>query len=404
MESQEEPSTPQEISAGISRHIPAIVAAVVVLGVAGGVFWWIGLGSHLVQRTEYANRTETFSGSSASLKQTVIVPTLDSPCPPNKNIIWCSSFQLAWNEVRDKVIGAPLQVVGAEETADRLNQAGQSTSDLEARSFYAAGGRIGEGIINKIKKDMAVKFPSHPLPDLDKYEGGPTDRGILAYSYLTANVPFKYSFRQVEEGFSFMDSARIGTQVAGFGLWDAHRPQYTGIREQVEILYAEEKDRDHPWELGEYALDLCIHSWPYQVVVAMVAPKGSLAQTLEYVRLRTNEFQNSRNYKWAKSLQETDVVRIPEMCWKIDHRFLELIDKVVSNANPAMPIVEAMQTIEFRLDRSGAMLKSEAVLAIKAIPREFLFDRPFLVYMQKREVEQPFFVMWVDNAELLTRK
>ncbi|HNS19964.1 MAG TPA: hypothetical protein PKH24_05670 [Sedimentisphaerales bacterium] len=29
---------------------------------------------------------------------------------------------------------------------------------------------------------------------------------------------------------------------------------------------------------------------------------------------------------------------------------------------------------------------------------------PVLVYMQKRDAEQPFFVMWVDNAELLTRR
>lgn len=33
-----------------------------------------------------------------------------------------------------------------------------------------------------------------------------------------------------------------------------------------------------------------------------------------------------------------------------------------------------------------------------------LFNRPFLVYMQKRGAERPFFVMWVDNAELLVRK
>ncbi len=31
-------------------------------------------------------------------------------------------------------------------------------------------------------------------------------------------------------------------------------------------------------------------------------------------------------------------------------------------------------------------------------------ESPFLVYMQKRDAEQPFFVMWVDNAELLTRQ
>jgi hypothetical protein len=76
----------------------------------------------------------------------------------------------------------------------------------------------------------------------------------------------------------------------------------------------------------------------------------------------------------------------------------------VANANPPMPIVEALQTIEFRLDRCGAALESESKLAILAAPRYFDFNRPFLVYMQKRGAEHPFFVMWVDNAELLVRE
>jgi hypothetical protein len=69
-----------------------------------------------------------------------------------------------------------------------------------------------------------------------------------------------------------------------------------------------------------------------------------------------------------------------------------------------MPIIEARQSIKFKLDRYGAALESEATIEASAIPRYFRFNRPFLVYMKKRDCEQPFFVMWVDNAELLNRK
>ena len=92
------------------------------------------------------------------------------------------------------------------------------------------------------------------------------------------------------------------------------------------------------------------------------------------------------------------------MFWRIDHRFKELTDKMVANSNPPMPIVEALQMIEFRLDRSGAVLESEARLIVMSAPRHFEFNRPFLVYVQKRDAEHPFFVMWVDNAELLARQ
>ncbi len=376
-----------------------VVGAVLVAVVLGTT----GISSYIRQRVAYASKAETFSGSSERLERTTVVPTLDSPMPMGRNVIWCSSFQLAWNEVKDKVLGAPLEVVGAEELAARLNTAPQSALDVDADSVYVAAGRIRQGIIARIERDMAAKFPSHKLPDFNEYNRVP--EGILSYSFLRANVPFKHPFRQLDEALTFRDSEGTETQVAGFGLWQAFLPRCEKVREQVEILYSREaKDRDRLGQLEEYALDLCRHSEPYQVVVAVVEPRGSLAYTLEYIRLQTVEFKDRHDCEEASRLDRADVVKIPEMFWRIDHRFRELIGKVVVNANPAMPIIEALQTIEFRLDRSGAMLESESNIAIAAIPRKFAFNRPFLIYMQKRDAEQPFFVMWVDNAELLVPK
>jgi hypothetical protein len=396
MESPETPTTPQRPSVKANRRRRPILVGVIVLVLAGGVSWWLGLGSYLSQRVRYAGKTSTFSGGSESLKQTVIVPTLDTPCPPGKNVIWCSSFQLAWNEIRDKVIGAPLQVAGAEEVAARLNVARQSSSDVEPETFYAAGGRIKDEIVNKIKKDMAAKFPSHVPPNLAPYTQEPD--GILAYSYLTANVPFPHPFRQGKVAFG--NSRGQKTKAEAFGVW-SYVERYDEIRDQVEVLYCRLAKN---WsQVRECALDLCKESRPYQVVVAIVEPKGSLDETLRYVRQSIADYPKSFDYEQHNGrLSRVDCLVVPEMFWKIDHRFQELIGRVVGNVG--LPVVEAMQTIEFRLDRNGAVLESEARVAVAALPRVFLFDRPFLVYMQKRGAEHPFFVMWVDNAELLTRK
>ena len=60
---------------------------------------------------------------SKSLKQTAVVATLDCPLPEHKNAIWCSTFQMAWDKLKQDIIGEPIQVLGAEELADRLNRA-----------------------------------------------------------------------------------------------------------------------------------------------------------------------------------------------------------------------------------------------------------------------------------------
>jgi hypothetical protein len=391
----------------VSREVRArklyVVAIIVGLAVVAAILWAKGFGRFFVQRIEYSQKTETFSGSSDSLEQTIIVPTLDSPCPQNKNVVWCSSFQLAWNRMKDDVIGAPVEVVGAEELAARLNEAEQSDADVEASSFYAAAGRVEDGIIGKVRKDMAARFPSHNLPDFNDVVGSPRD--ILAYSYLTANVPFKYPYRQVRERFAFTDSQGVETGVGAFGVWGIHSG-YKKMREQVEILYVHE-DSNEPNEdrqMKEFAIDLCKHSKPYQVVVAVVEPKSTFAQTLDYINRQMADAKRQELHKEVSLLKGVDVLMVPEMFWEIDHRFEELIRKIVANADPAMPIVEARQSIRFKLDRYGAALESEATIAVAAIPRHFKFNRPFLVYMKKRDREQPFFVMWVDNAELLNRK
>jgi len=310
---------------------------------------------------------------------------------------------LAWNRIKDDVIGAPVEVVGAEELAARLNSAEQTADDLEPDSFYAVAGRINQEIISRIQKDMKDKFPSHSLPDFSDFANIP--QGILAYSYLIANVPFKYPYRQVEDDFIFADSNGIETNVEAFGVW-GHETQYKRIREQAEILYIHEDRNEHnpEYRYKEFAIDLCKHSKPYQVVAAMVEPKDSLAQTLSYIRDQMTDFKQTDNHEKVRFLGSVDVLIVPEMFWKIDHRFNELIGKIVTNANPPMPIIEAKQWIKFKLDRYGAILESEAQIVFGGSPICLRFNRPFLVYIKKRNCEQPFFVMWVDNAELLNKK
>ena len=187
------------------RGILLLTPFSIMLG--GGILQVTGIASYVAQRLADTAKIKTFSGGSEALKQTLIVPTLDSPCPPGRSVIWCSSFQLAWNEIRDMVVKAPLEVPEAAELAARLNDARQSVSDVDAGSIYVAAGRFRDGIIGRITKEMAAKFPSHRPPDFNNRPHRP--EGILAYSYLTAHMPFRYPFRQLNEGFTFIDSQGV---------------------------------------------------------------------------------------------------------------------------------------------------------------------------------------------------
>jgi hypothetical protein len=47
--------------------------------------------------------------------------------------------------------------------------------------------------------------------------------------------------------------------------------------------------------------------------------------------------------------------------------------------------------------------ETEYKLEALGLPTKYAFDRPFLLYLKKRDAKSPFLVMWNDNANLLQK-
>ena len=70
-------------------------------------------------------------------------------------------------------------------------------------------------------------------------------------------------------------------------------------------------------------------------------------------------------------------------------------------------ILSALQNVRFQMDEKGVRLKSEAHMAIGCgaagypATHYLVFDKPFLLMLQRSDADVPYFALWVDNAELL---
>ena len=128
--------------------------------------------------------------------------------------------------------------------------------------------------------------------------------------------------------------------------------------------------------------------------------KDTLAATLADLEEKIKQSPGLARYRLLE-----DEVLVPNMSWKVSHHFHELegADKIIENGSAAgLFMAAAFQEIEFKLDRHGAEVLSTAyAMACDGGPKELHFNRPFLLYLKKRDAARPFFVMWVDNAELL---
>jgi len=346
---------------------------------------------------------------SKDLKQTSVVATLDCPMPEHQNVIWCSTFQMAWDKLKNDIIGEPVKVLGAEELAARLNQAEASETDLEEESFYATAGFVGKGIIEQIQKEMKKRFPSESAPIFDKsYRKYP--EAVVAYSYLNADVGFKYPFYTYKSAFEFEDSNSVRKNVKAFCAQESSSDaDLEHVREQVDILYykyGQQRSTD------EFAVDLCKNTKPYQVVLARIPPCNTLGEAVADVDKKILEFKKDSDYEVLNKLRPIDKLTVPDILYKLTHYFEELKGKSLGNKKlPGYFFFEALQMIDFALSRTGVTLRSYAILVAAPFanmprrieePRYFYFNRPFLVYVKKRQGgTNPFFVMWVDNVELM---
>jgi len=148
-----------------------------------------------------SSKALVFKGNSSGLTETQIVPVLNSAISSGKTTMWCSSFQIAWNRLKDDVIKAPVKFQDNDAIANELNVAEQSESDIAAKNVFAAAGFGKDGILRKIKDGLSQKFPGKEAPD---FKLRPDD--ILAYAYLEVDVVFPFPYADIREKMEFKSS------------------------------------------------------------------------------------------------------------------------------------------------------------------------------------------------------
>ena len=70
-------------------------------------------------------------------------------------------------------------------------------------------------------------------------------------------------------------------------------------------------------------------------------------------------------------------------------------------------IAQAIQTVTFSLNESGGNLISEAAIrdqadSISPVPtRNFIYNKPFVLFLKEAKKEKPYFALKVNNTEVL---
>ena len=308
--------------------------------------------------------------------------------PPAKSVAWCATMGMAWQEFEKSVAKGPVLISGKEQISRDLSR--MSETGLDPDHYLVAAGWAKDGAYERARQALRSRFPkAAPLEPRED-----TSQAMMV-AHLEVAISFQLAFREAPEPLEFVDSKARKTRVKAFGIQKDHQgASATASRGQVGVLLSKG---------AEFALDLSTTSKPYQIIVARIERSETLHATWKSLKSRIDKHR-------PDSLRDTSILSVPKMCWKLQHEFSDLQGRqIVQPASLGGQFDRVVQSIHFTLDRRGVTLTSGAWGEWNnggpdlRNPDHFLLDRPYLIALRRRGAENPFFLMWVDNAELMER-
>jgi hypothetical protein len=319
---------------------------------------------------------------------------MDAPIVPGRNYVYCGSFQLAWNELQESIVKAPIQLEGSPAMAAILNAQRFHESDLSPDCYLAMAGRVEDGIAGKVRRALAERFPAAKaeVPDAR------TDKGFYAYAYLQKALPFREAFDRLPEPVLFASSAgQAAVACFGFSDFSVRKPRDLALQDQVRILYYKSDN--------EFVIQLNTASTADELMLAKVPSEPTLRETIAAVRRSVEEEPDlGRDAR----LGQGESLIVPVVALNVERTYAELLGRGLQNPGwEAYEVTQACQVTRFRLDETGAHLASEGIVGIAGLteqPRRFVFDKPFLVCLTQKGAKAPYFALWVESAEVLEKR
>lgn len=328
------------------------------------------------------------------------VPTLNTEIEGTNSIVYCPTLQIAW-EGLERLVGGPIEMQDQRPLVNELNNNHCPTNVVPEAAHVFMAGSIKQGIKQKIEEALRSKFGS-AAPALPTFaEATPDD--MVAYSCLVRELPFLKKFVRsatIPLAFKF---EKKSINVEFFGVPPSDSEKY---ERYVDIIHYG-GDYDYSIRLrsrinGEY------------IVLSMMSRPETLAEGVETIRQqleapRKDSFEimiKGERQFYMNVLSRGEILAIPVMNLKIARNFDEACGRLLKNKGFEMGwLRQVYQDIAFKMDESGASVRSQAVvdtfMGEPPKPRRFAFDRPFLMTVWQEKAPQPYLAVWVASADIL---
>jgi len=318
----------------------------------------------------------------------VILVNSKLPIPEEGNVVYCSTFSLAWSEL-NRSSGSNVRLEGDPGVVTLLNEFPASVSDLPNGTFVVDAGLFREHIVGHIDEALIKAFPSSHL-QCPVREGRPEE--ALAFALLKHSLPFSEPFLPMQISFG----GKTGVRLPAFGLpKEVSTEDFNRLRGQIRVWRYAAPD--------SFTLLLVPKQDAEEILLARLPrrPTGSLDAILSTVL--------EQQLPPPAPLAHGEPVAVPVLSVAVRYHFAELEGrKIISGRLVGQSIDKALQWIDFDMNETGATVESGAIIKTlgslaQSAGRAFLFDGPFVLILRKVG-RAPYFVLLITDPQALRAK
>lgn len=306
----------------------------------------------------------------AEYQKTTFLPTLEHALPAGKNSIYAVSMLYAWDKIRD-TLREPLTIEPKYEDLFLLN-ASKSYQNTLRKDEYT--------IKTEIKEEATTVF-----------------------AYFQKNLALTDTLQVFKDSLTFDN-----VKVKSFGV---NRSKYD-LYEMFWLPYYQDDNN--------FILKIRPKDSAHEIILCKFGEsKASFAAYLQKIKEWTtlgDTLQKDYQKYWRFEVNRMmDKVIMPKLLFNIETQYDKIIGNEFLVGKKLHHIVEAYQRTAFIFNEQGAKVETEAVpkeepkkeeakSAEKPRPKNLVFDKPFLLLMKRTDNENPYFAMWINNAELMEKE
>jgi hypothetical protein len=167
-------------------------------------------------------------------------------------------------------------------------------------------------------------------------------------------------------------------------------------RNTILILYYENDDK--------FVMSLKLKDEEDQLILA----KGYEMSNPDEIVKTINELKTNQIVKMNKN----DFFSSPIIHLELNRKYEELKSKKLLNKGfESYMISEMFENIKFDMDEKGARAENEAVVVMSKsmilddeTPKKLILNKPYWIIMKRKDSQNPYFILGVNNTEIMTKQ